>query len=199
MDEGHDEKEKGLPAERQGWLSPDKERLLWHRMIHEGDDQAREDLVIAYRPLVFWLAKRFQVRPSSWQDLIQEGMVALIEAVDNFEPERHLRFTTYGFYRIRGQMVNFLQRSEKKAPIPVEEQYLQPGDSGAEDGFETLFTLSEYLHRLPEKEEFVVSELFVEGQSARDVAKKLGMDVSHIHRLKRSGLSKLREWLLREG
>ena len=56
--------------------------LLWHRMVHEGDDQAREDLVIAYRPLVFWLAKRFQVRPSSWQDLIQEGMVALIEAVD---------------------------------------------------------------------------------------------------------------------
>ena len=35
-------------------------------------------------------------------------------------------------------MVNFSPKVREKAPIPVEEQYLQPGDSGAEDGSETL-------------------------------------------------------------
>jgi RNA polymerase sporulation-specific sigma factor len=180
-------------------LSPEREEELWRRLSSQGDEDARDEIIVAYRPLVFWLARKFRVRPSSYQDLIQEGMVALIRAVDKFEPERHLRFTTYAFYRIKGQMVNFLQRSELKAPIPVDEEYLMPEDSFTPDSFETLIAVSEEMHRLPAKEEEMVQALLVEGQDAKEVARKRGIDISHVYRLKRNGIAKLRRWLGPEG
>ncbi|MBL3540398.1 sigma-70 family RNA polymerase sigma factor [Aminivibrio sp.] len=180
-------------------LSPEREEELWRRLSALGDEDARDEIIIAYRPLVFWLARKFRVRPSSYQDLIQEGMVALIRAVDKFEPERHLRFTTYAFYRIKGQMVNFLQRSELKAPIPVDDDYLMPEDSFAPDSFETLIAVSEEMHRLPAREEDVVQALLVEGRDAKDVARKRGIDISHVYRLKRNGVAKLRKRLSPEG
>ena len=180
-------------------LSPEREEELWRRLSSSGDEDARDEIIVAYRPLVFWLARKFRVRPSSYQDLIQEGMVALIRAVDKFEPERHLRFTTYAFYRIKGQMVNFLQRSELKAPVPVDDEYLMPEDSFAPDSFETLIAVSEEMHRLPAKEEEIVKALLVEGQDAKDVARKRGIDISHVYRLKRNGVAKLRKWLGPEG
>jgi len=180
-------------------LSPEREEELWRRLSSFGDEDARDEIIVAYRPLVFWLARKFRVRPSSYQDLIQEGMLALIRAVDKFEPERHLRFTTYAFYRIKGQMANFLQRSELKAPIPVDEEYLMPEDSFAPDSFETLIAVSEEMHRLPAKEEEIVQALLVEGQDAKDVARKKGIDISHVYRLKRNGVAKLRKWLGPEG
>lgn len=205
---GLSEEQKSAPTLREdqrrgarGPLAPGEEAELWHRARIEGNERARERLIVAYRPLVFWLAKSFQIPSSSRQDLIQEGMVALVQAVDRFEPERHLRFTTYAFYRIKGRMVNFIQRSESKAPIPVEEVELlsrEPAELFGQDGFDTLFALSECMDRLPEREGQIVQELFIGGKAARDVAEEWGIDVSHVHRLKRSGLSRLREWMLRE-
>ena len=184
-----------LPADRceRTFFSSGQEEELWKRVSM--DDRARDALIIAYRPLVFWLAGKFHVHPSSYQDLIQEGMIALIRAVDKFEPERHLKFTTYGYYRIRGQMLNFLQRSEQKAPIPVEDESLQCRDSFTADGFETLLTVTEELKRLPAREGEIVQALLVEGKNAKDVARERGIDISHVYRLKRNGIARLRKWL----
>ncbi len=177
------------------FFSSGQEEELWRRVSEEKDDGARDALIIAYRPLVFWLARKFHVHPSSYQDLIQEGMIALIRAVDNFEPERHLKFTTYGFYRIKGQMLNFLQRSEQKAPIPMEDESLPCRDSFTSDGFETLLTVSEEMKRLPAREGEIVQALLVEGKNAKDVARERGIDISHVYRLKRNGIARLRKWL----
>ena len=172
-----------------------EEDELWRKVSEEKDDGARDALIIAYRPLVFWLARKFHVHPSSYQDLIQEGMIALIRAVDNFEPERHLKFTTYGFYRIKGQMLNFLQRSEQKAPLPVDDESLQCRDSFTADGFETLLTVTEEMKRLPVREGGIVQALLGGGKTAKDVARERGIDISHVYRLKRNGIARLRKWL----
>ena len=176
-------------------LSREREDLLWARLAKDEDEKAREELIMAYRPLVFWMARKFYVHPSSYQDLIQEGMVALIRAVDRFEPERNLKFTTYAFYRVKGQMTNFLQRSEKRAPVPVEEEQLMAEDSFAPDAFETVLALSEEIERLPGKEGDVVRSLLLEGREAKEVARERGMDVSHVYRLKRNGVARLRKWI----
>ena len=178
-----------------GSLSGSEESDLWKKFVEEHDDDARDALIISYRPLVFWLARKFHVRPSSYQDLIQEGMIALIRAVDKFEPERHLKFTTYAFYRIKGQMINFLQRSEKRAPVPVDDEFLMPEDPFVPEIFETILALSEELGRLPTKEGEVVQALLMEGREAKDVARERGIDISHVYRLKRNALIKLRKWL----
>ena len=96
---------------------------LW-RACAAGSEEAREELILANRPMVYWLAKKLKVPFNTYQDLIQEGMLALINAVDAFDCDRNIRFSTYAYYKIRGRMINFLQRVEAKAPIPVDESLI---------------------------------------------------------------------------
>ncbi|MDR1376290.1 MAG: sigma-70 family RNA polymerase sigma factor [Synergistaceae bacterium] len=173
-------------------MDREKEKNLWLR-CREGSLDAREELIIAYRPLVFWLAGKLKVFPSLRQDIVQEGMLALINAVDRFDPGRDLRFTTYAYHRVRGQMINLLDRSERRAPIPVDDDCLfaeeiESPDEGWQD-------VAESIDRLRGKEAAVVSALFFEGKQPSEVADEQKMDISHVYRLRRSAVAKIREWL----
>ncbi|MDR1019260.1 MAG: sigma-70 family RNA polymerase sigma factor [Synergistaceae bacterium] len=172
-----------------------EENVLWGK-VSEGDDESRERIILAYRPMVFWLAKKFRVPYNTYPDLIQEGMIGLISAVDNFEAARNNRFTTYAYYKVRGRMANFLQRSEARAPLPVEDEYLESQDSFEADidRIEWSLAIREGLESLPRKEMEVVRSLLVEGRKASDVANEHGVGVSHVYRLQRKALSRLRGW-----
>jgi RNA polymerase sporulation-specific sigma factor len=155
---------------------------------------------VAYRPLVFWFAGKLKAAPPLKQDLVQEGMVALIGAVDRFDPSRDLRFTTYAYHRIRGQMINLLDRSERRAPTPVDDdclfaeaaENLEAVDEGWSD-------VAESIARLKGKEAAVVSALFFEGKHPLEVAGEQKMDVSNVYRLRRSAIAKIRNWLGLDG
>lgn len=182
-----------MEADTSSRLDPGREKLLW-ALNAEGDDQAREELILGYRSLVFWLARKLQVAPSRYQDLVQEGTLALINAVDHFDPKRNIKFITYAYYRIRGAMVNFLQRVEAKAPVPVEEMdemAVEPFDPEAEDW---RLALMEGMEHLSARESEIIGALLVEGRRAREVAEEKGIDVSQIYRIQRRGLAKLRAW-----
>ena len=87
-------------------------RELWRRYNEDGDESARERLVVAYSPLVKFVAGRTGARlPSHVEqsDLISYGMLGLIEAMDRFEPERRIRFETFAMQRIRGAIIDELR------------------------------------------------------------------------------------------
>ena len=172
-------------------LSPERERALWE-LCRSGDANAREELIVAYRPLVFWVAGRIHAAPSLRQDLVQEGMLAMIGAVDRFDPDRDLKFATYACHRIRGQMLNMLERSERRAPVPVPDEWLEvvpaPGD-------EDWLDVAESIARLRGREAEVVSALFFEGKDPRAVADEQHLDISHVYRLRRSAVARIRSWL----
>ncbi len=176
-------------------LDPATERALWCA-VGEGSEEARERLILAYRPMVFWLAKKFRVPYNAYPDLIQEGMIGLIAAVDNFETARNNRFITYAYYKVRGRMANFLQRSEAKAPLPVEEEYLERPDSFEDDldRMEWHLAIKEGMETLPRKEMEIVRSLLLEGRNAADIASEQGMGVSHVYRLQRRALARLKGW-----
>lgn len=176
-------------------LDPAVESALWNA-ADEGSEEARERLILAYRPMVFWLAKKFRVPYNAYPDLIQEGMIGLIAAVDNFETARSNRFITYAYYKVRGRMANFLQRSESKAPLPVEEEYLERPDSFEDDldRMEWHLAIREGVETLPRKEMEVVRSLVLEGRKAADIASEQGVGVSHVYRLQRKALARLKGW-----
>ena len=180
-------------------LDPAVESALWSA-VDEGSEEARERLILAYRPMVFWLAKKFRVPYNAYPDLIQEGMIGLIAAVDNFETARNNRFITYAYYKVRGRMANFLQRSESKAPLPVEEEYLERPDSFEDDldRMEWHLAIKEGMETLPRKEMEVVRSLVLEGRKAADIASEQGVGVSHIYRLQRRALARLKGWFAKE-
>lgn len=185
-------------------MDQEKEKDLW-LCCRKGSLDAREELIIAYRPLVFWLAGKLRVFPALRQDIIQEGMLALIGAVDRFDPERDLRFSTYAYHRIRGQMINLLERSERRAPIPMDDERLFAKVAGSagltesaeepEFSDEAWFDVAESIHRLQGKEATVVAALFFEGKQPSKVAAEQKMDISHVYRLRRSAIAKIRRWL----
>lgn len=181
-------------------LRPEIERELWLG-VARGDEASRERLILAYRPMVFWLVKKFRVPYHVYPDLVQEGVIGLIDAVDHFEPERKNRFITYAYYRVRGRMVNFLQRSEAKAPLPVEPEFLERDDSfdADLDRIEWALAIEEGFERLPEREMSVVRSLILEGRKAADVAAEHGVGVSHIYRLQRKAIAALRNWFQHAG
>lgn len=175
-----------------GGVSPEEERRLWRR-CRSGCFEAREELIVAYRPLVFWLVGKLRIAPSLRQDAVQEGMLALIGAVDRFDVDRGLCFSTYAYHRVRGQIINLLERSERRAPIPVEDERLFVEPSAVVD--ENWMEVADTIGRLQGREAAVVCALFFEGKHPLEVADEQRMDVSHVYRLRRSAVSKIRNWL----
>ena len=88
---------------------------LWQRLKQDGDRDARDRLVVHYSPLVKFVAGRVRSGlPSSvdQNDLVSDGVLGLMDAVDKFEPERGLQFQTYAVTRIRGAIVDGLRSSD---------------------------------------------------------------------------------------
>ncbi|MBR0098003.1 MAG: sigma-70 family RNA polymerase sigma factor [Synergistaceae bacterium] len=181
-------------------MEAERELELWSSFKNNNDLNAREELIVAYRPLVFWIAKKINFNKNNnnlSQDLIQEGMLALIHAVDKFEPERGFKFATYAFHRIRGQMINMLERSEKRAPLPVADEILEFYDNN-NDNFERdddWLNVSEIISRLPGREAEIVSALFFEHKEPKDIASEKKIDISHVYRLRRAAVARIKLWL----
>jgi RNA polymerase sigma factor for flagellar operon FliA len=87
-------------------------RDLWHRFKDLGDRSARERLVVAYSPLVKYVAGRLGAGLPAHvdeADLISYGMLGLLGAIERFEPEREIKFETYAVTRIRGAIIDELR------------------------------------------------------------------------------------------
>jgi RNA polymerase sigma factor FliA len=85
---------------------------IWRRYKDDRDEKARERLVLAYAPLVKYVAGRMSSGlPSHVEeaDLISYGLLGLISAIERFEPEREIKFETYAIPRIRGAIIDELR------------------------------------------------------------------------------------------
>ena len=71
---------------------------------HQGDEKARDKLVKHNLKLVLKIAHRFQNKQYSLQDLFQIGVIGLIKAINGFDLQRNVRFSTYAFSRITGEI-----------------------------------------------------------------------------------------------
>lgn len=68
------------------------------------DPKAREELVALYYPLVEYLARRFRGRGEPLEDLTQVASIGLLKAIDRFDPERGVKFSTYATPTIVGEL-----------------------------------------------------------------------------------------------
>jgi RNA polymerase sigma factor for flagellar operon FliA len=85
---------------------------LWRRYKASADERARERLVVAYSPLVKYVAGRMSSGlPAHVEeaDLISYGLGGLISAIDRFDLTREIKFETYAISRIRGAIIDELR------------------------------------------------------------------------------------------
>ncbi|HEY8478126.1 MAG TPA: sigma-70 family RNA polymerase sigma factor [Chloroflexota bacterium] len=100
-----------------------EERAELERLVAAGE-AARQQMAEANLRLVVSVARRYQHRGLPLADLIQEGNVGLLRAIDKFEPERGYKFSTYAYWWIRQAITRALGNDARsiRLPIHVQEQ-----------------------------------------------------------------------------
>ena len=99
-------------------LERDRERSLWERM-RAGDEVARKALILSYLRLVVALARAYRNRGVEFLDLIEEGNLGLITAVDRFDVERGIHFSTYATWWIRQAIARGVANQSRTVRIPI--------------------------------------------------------------------------------
>ena len=77
--------------------------------VKDGDETARETLIEGNLRLVLSVIQRFDRRGESPDDLFQVGCIGLIKAISNFDPDKKVRFSTYGVPMIAGEVRRYLR------------------------------------------------------------------------------------------
>jgi len=111
--------EAGLEAEEQLEAEPDSPRATeWRFLVQDGHD-ARDHLIKANTRLVVSIAKKYMNRGVPFLDLIQEGNLGLMKAVQKFDYKRGYRFSTYATWWIRQTITRAIADQGRTIRVPV--------------------------------------------------------------------------------
>jgi RNA polymerase sigma-B factor len=124
-----------------------EDRDLFFRYHREGDTSARDQLVERFLPLARQLARRYQRASEPLDDLLQVASLGLIKAIDRFDPDRDIAFSSYAVPTILGEIKRYFRDRTWAVRVPRDLQELTLRVDRA------VGELSEQLHRQPSVKE----------------------------------------------
>ena len=142
-------------------LSQDEEKELAEKMM-QGDEAARERLVVANLRLVVSIAKRYVNKGMFFLDLIQEGNLGLMKAVEKFDPNMGFKFSTYATWWIRQAITRAIADQARTIRIPVH--------------------MVETIHKVSRYQREMIQELGRE-PTADEIAAKMGMTTDKVREI----------------
>ncbi len=92
-------------------LSPEEEFMCAKRWREHGDSDAAPRLVTSHLRLVVKIARRYRGFPLSFLDIVSEGNIGLMKAVQRFDPDKGYRLATYAMWWIRAEIMEFILKS----------------------------------------------------------------------------------------
>ena len=205
-------------------LSHEEEYELWKKYKYEGDMKARDKLISANLKFVASIAKQYQGRGLSYADLIAEGNIGLMKALDKFDGERGFKVISYSVWWIRQTILEALAKRnasddedlpldyEKSMSVVIEDDN-QPedfsNDSYVNDGIETnhelereqaLQFLMEYLNQ---RERNIITKYYgLDGNKPKtleEIGMEYGLTKERIRQIKNTSFKKMRSVALATG
>ena len=142
-------------------LDSEEERILAERMA-QGDEEAQMRLVESNLRLVVSIAKRYLGRGMFFLDLIQEGNLGLMKAVDKFDYQKGYKFSTYATWWIRQAITRAIADQARTIRIPVH--------------------MVETIHRVTRYSRQMLQELGRE-PTAEEIGEKIGMSAEKVREI----------------
>lgn len=99
-------------------LTPEEE-VKYGRLARDGDEFGRKKMIVCNLRLVVKIARRYMGRGLPLPDLIEEGNLGLIHAVEKFDPEKGFRFSTYATWWIRQNIERALMNQTRTIRLPI--------------------------------------------------------------------------------
>ncbi len=96
-----------------------EEEVYFSRLAQQGDESARKRMIESNLRLVVKISRRYMNRGLAFLDLIEEGNLGLIRAVEKFDPERGFRFSTYATWWIRQTIERAIMNQTRTIRLPI--------------------------------------------------------------------------------
>lgn len=205
----------GTPQQFPPPLSSAEEEKAF-RQKAEGDQDAREKLILHNLRLVSHIVRKYYGTAKNGEDLVSIGTIGLVKAVDTFHPENGTRFATYAAKCIQNEiLMHFRSQKKLSAEVSINETIDIDRDGNpltymdviaAEDNMEEEVELASAGDRvkklietvLDERERQIITLRYGLGQTKphtqREVAALLGISRSYVSRIEKSALDTLREY-----
>lgn len=93
-------------------------------LVHQaklGNNNALEQLMVMYKPLVIKRARRFYLVGGDYDDLVQEGTIGLFKAIRGFDPYKKIPFATFATMCIQRQLCTAIEAAQRKKHTPLNE------------------------------------------------------------------------------
>lgn len=187
-------------------LTWEEEMALWKRYKEDEDIEARQEIIEHYQLLVFKEAIKYPLQETVVLDLIQEGMVGLMEAAEKFNPDNGVAFSLYALHRVRGRMIDFLRQNRQEVLVDMQDEiqaqpYLQSatGDTAFESAdFDSLnHAVSSAFSRLPGREQDVLRDVYYKEKTAAETADAMDVSTAYVYKLEKKGIRRMRGMLSR--
>lgn len=196
-------------------LSAEKEKELLFRMKKENDTKARQELIKHNLRLVSHIIKKYYSGYDEQEDLISIGTIGLIKAIDSFDPDKGIRFATYGARCIENEILMFFRGKKKDANVVSVNEPIDVDSEGnpltlidviyTEDTISDDIDLKRKTMRLYELVESITDErdrqiiikrygLYNQKElTQREIAKQMGISRSYVSRIEKRVLNELRQ------
>jgi RNA polymerase primary sigma factor len=173
-------------------LSKDEELELWRKYKYNGDMGARDKLISSNLKFVARIAKQYQGRGLSYADLIAEGNIGLIKALDKFDGERGYKIISYSVWWIRQTILEALAKrntsNDEDLPLDYEKQ---TGDDDEQNEIIDENFVNDGLERSQQLERDEIIRVLMEYLNQREkniITKYYGLDGSKPKTLEEIGL-----------
>lgn len=198
-------------------LTKKEERNLWKRFREKNDLSAREALIKANLKFVPSVAKQFKGCGLPFADIIEEGNIGLVTAIDRFDPKKDTKVISYAIWWIRKCILEAIEKKSMldtdniddltKTDVAVKDEdettsakIIVPEkkdfDEAVESPMDAKQILEELFDGVPERERFIISDYYgldgVKPKTLDEIGEEFNLTKERVRQLNEKALRKMR-------